>query len=75
MELRDVSQVSRKSAQAEDFVAAMKELHQEVKHRLKKTSEKYKERADRTRRDLQFKGDMVMVHLKSERLLKGKYTK
>ena len=54
----------------------MKELHQEVKNRLEKTSEKYKERENKTRRDLQFKvGDMVMVHLKVERLPKGKYTK
>ena len=44
MELRDVSQIARKSAQVEDFVEVMEELHQEVKHRLEKTSKKYKER-------------------------------
>ena len=54
----------------------MKEIHQEVKRRLQKNTEKYKERIDRTMRDLQYKvGDMVMVHLKVERLPKGKYTK
>ena len=76
MELRDVSTLERKSAQAEDFAEVMKEIHQEVKSRLQKTIEKYKERADKTRRDLQYKvGDMVMVHLKAERIPKGKYTK
>ena len=74
--MRDVSQISRKSAQVEEFAIVMKKLHQEVKHRLEKIFEEYKERADKTRRDLQFKeGDMVMVHLKAERLPKGKYTK
>ena len=65
LELRDVSQVARRSAQAKDFFVFMRELHQEVKNRLEKTNEKYKERVDKTRRDLQLKEvDMVMVDLR-----------
>ena len=52
LDFRDISQVERRSAQVEDFVVVMRELHQEVKNRLEKTNDKYKERADKTRRDL-----------------------
>ena len=34
MELRDANQIARKTAQVEEFLEMMMELHQEVKHRL-----------------------------------------
>ena len=76
LELRDVNTMERKSAQAEDFANVMKDVQQQVKDRLQKAADKYKTHADKKRRDLQFKvGDLVMVHLKKERLPKGQYTK
>lgn len=76
LELRDVNTIERKSAQAEDFANVMKDIQQQVKDRLQKAADKYKNHADKKRRDLQFKvGDLVMVHLKKERLPKGQYTK
>ena len=51
MELRDVNTLERKSAQVEDFFEVIKEIHQEFKSRLQKTTKKYKEREDKTSRD------------------------
>ncbi|XP_059069221.1 uncharacterized protein LOC131859466 [Cryptomeria japonica] len=76
MELRDVSHLEKKSALAEDFAEVMKDVHDQVKNRLHHTTKKYKAAADKKRRDLKFKvGDLVMLHLKKERLPKEKYTK
>ena len=52
LELRDVNKVVRISSQLEYFYIFMRGLHQEVKNRLEKTNERYKERVDITRRDL-----------------------
>jgi hypothetical protein len=41
-ELRDVEQTEFRSASAEDFVEAMKELHNRVKERLQSSSHEYK---------------------------------
>ncbi|GLJ20994.1 hypothetical protein SUGI_0383740 [Cryptomeria japonica] len=54
----------------------MKDIHEQVRVKLKHTSEKYKINADRKRIELQYQvGDMVMIHLKKERFPKEKYTK
>jgi hypothetical protein len=45
-ELRDSKQMATRSASAEDFVEAMKELHSQVKQRLLESSQEYKCRAD-----------------------------
>jgi alpha-ketoglutarate-dependent taurine dioxygenase len=45
-ELRDSEQTTTRSASAEDFVEAMKELHSQVKERLQNSSQEYKRRAD-----------------------------
>jgi hypothetical protein len=45
-ELRDSEQIITKSASAEEFAEAMKELHSRVKERLMKSNQEYKRRAD-----------------------------
>lgn len=76
LELRDVKYLDRRSAQVEDFAEVIRDIHQQVKDRLEETLDKCKHTTDRKRRDLQFKvGDMVIIHLKKERLPKEKYTK
>jgi hypothetical protein len=75
-ELRDSEQTAIRSTSAEDFTEAMKELHSQVKERLKNSSQVYKQRADQHRRQLQLEvGDLVLAHLRKERFLKGMYNK
>jgi alpha-ketoglutarate-dependent taurine dioxygenase len=58
-ELRDSEQTATRSASAEEFAEAMKELHSQVKERLQNSSQEYKRRADQHRRQLQFEvGDL-----------------
>ena len=74
--MRDSEQIATRSASAEEFVEAMKELHSQVKERLLKTSQEYKRRANQHRRQLQFEvGDVVLAHLRKERFSRGTYTK
>jgi hypothetical protein len=51
-ELRDSKQTATRSASAEEFAEAMKELHSQVKERLLNSSQEYKRRADQHRRQL-----------------------
>jgi hypothetical protein len=75
-ELRDSEQTATRSASAEDFAEAMKELHSQVKERLQNSSQEYKRRADQHRRQLQFEvGDLVLAHLRKERFPRGTYNK
>jgi hypothetical protein len=75
-ELRDSEWTVTRSASAEEFAEAMKELHNQVKQRLLKSSQEYKCRADQHRRQLQFKvGDLVLAHLRKERFPRGTYNK
>ncbi|XP_057853100.2 uncharacterized protein LOC131063302 [Cryptomeria japonica] len=54
----------------------MKEIHDQVRLALQKSYQKYKEIADKKRRDVQFQvDDMVWVYLRKERLPRGKHTK
>jgi hypothetical protein len=72
--LGDSEQSATRSASAEDFTEAMKELHSKVKERLKNSSQEYKRRADQHRRQLQFEvGDLILAHLRKERFPKGTY--
>jgi hypothetical protein len=64
-ELRDSEKISTRSASAEDFAEAMKELHSRVKERLKNSSQEYKHRSNQQRRQLQFEvGDLILAHLR-----------
>ena len=64
--------MERPSAQAQDFAQIMKDVQQQVKDKLQMSAEKYKDQEDKRKRDLHFKvGDLVMIHLKKERLPKG----
>jgi hypothetical protein len=51
-ELRDSEQTATRSASAEEFTEAMKELHSQVKQRLLSSSQEYKRRADQHKRQL-----------------------
>jgi hypothetical protein len=54
----------------------MKELHSQVKERLLNSSQEYKHRAYQHRRQLQFEvGDLILAHLRKERLPRGTYNK
>jgi hypothetical protein len=65
-----------RSASAEDFAEAMKELHSQVKERLQSSNQEYKRRADQHRRQLQFKvGYLILAHLRKERFPSGTYNK
>jgi hypothetical protein len=75
-ELRDSKQIITKSASAEGFPEAMKELHSRVKERLLESNQEYKRREDQHRRQLQFEvGDLVLAHLRKERFPRGTYNK
>jgi hypothetical protein len=75
-ELRDSEQTATRSASAEEFAEAMKELHSRVKERLQNSSQEYKRRADQHRRQLQFEvGDLILAHLRRERFPRGTYNK
>jgi hypothetical protein len=75
-ELKGSEQTEFRSASAEDFIEAMKELHNQVKERLQNSNQEYKHRADQHRRELQFEvGDLVLAHLRKERFPRGTYNK
>ncbi|XP_059070337.1 uncharacterized protein LOC131860013 [Cryptomeria japonica] len=51
----------------------MKKIHDRVRDTLQKNTKKYKEKANERKRDVEYKvEDLVMTHLKKERLSKGK---
>lgn len=76
LELRDVRDMEKRSALGENFVEHIKDIHDQVKQALQKSPNRYKERVDRSRREVKFKvGDLVMAYLRKERLPKGQQTK
>ena len=69
-ELRDLGSAGKRSADGEEFVDAIHELHEEVKQKLKSKSLKYKARVDLKRMEVNFEeGELVMVHLKKDLFL------
>jgi hypothetical protein len=75
-ELWDSEQTATRSASAEEFAEAMKELHSQVKERLIESNQEYKRRVDQWKRQIQFEvGDLVLAHLRKQRFPRGKYNK
>ena len=68
--------MERRSADGEDFAKAISDLHEQVKLKLQDTNQKYKQRANLKRREVQFEvGYLVLAHLLKERLPKREYNK
>lgn len=75
-ELRYLSGMNKRSSQGKYFATTMHDIHKQVKETLEKNLDKYKRKVDLKKRDVQFKvGDLVLAHLRKERMPKGKYTK
>jgi len=75
-ELRDLGKLEKRSADGEDFAQAMKNLHEQVKQKLLDSSQRYKQRADSKRREVQFNvRDEVLAYLRKERFPKWEYSK
>jgi hypothetical protein len=70
--LRDLGQNDFISAVAKFFVVEMQKLHDQIKEQLQDISNKYKDRVDQHRRELQFEvGDQVLEHFRKERFPRG----
>ncbi|GJW85559.1 retrotransposon protein, putative, ty1-copia subclass [Tanacetum coccineum] len=64
------------SGDAEERIKFIKKLHEEVHKKIVSQNEKYKARADKHRKHVQFnEGDMVWIHLRKGRFPPGKYAK
>jgi len=75
-ELRDLGKLEKRSVDGEDFAQAMRNLHEQVKQILQDSNQKYKQRADLKRREVQFNvGDDVLAYLRKERFPKREYSK
>eukprot|EP00253_Pinus_taeda_P021142 PITA_21142 len=75
-ELRDLGKLEKLSADGEYFAQAMSKLHEQVKLKLQDSSQRYKQRADTKRREVQFNvGDEVLAYLRKERFPKREYSK
>lgn len=71
-----VPDATRDHGEAVDFIANVAHIHQTVHDNLKLASAKYKEAADRHRRDVQFHvGDKVWAVLTKERFPPHEYNK
>ena len=75
-DLRDIDDENKRSAEGVKFAEYMKTLHEDVKHKMEMSNQKYKDRADRSgRHKFFYVGDEVMVHLKKGWFLVGTYGK
>jgi len=64
-ELRDLGQLERRSADGEEFDKMINELHEQVKAKLQNSNQRYKQKADLKRREVQFDvGDLVLADLR-----------
>jgi hypothetical protein len=72
--LRYINQDEFKSARAEDFATEMQKLHDKFREQLQNNNQKFKNRVDQKRREVQFEvGDEVLAHLIKERFPRGRY--
>jgi hypothetical protein len=64
------------SAGAEDFATEMQKLHEQIKGQLQNNNQRYKDRVDQKRKEVNFEvGDQVLAHLRKEIFPRGKYNK
>ena len=64
-ELRYLNQEEFRSTGAEDFATKIQKLHDRVGEQLQDNSQKYKNKFDQNRREVQFEvGDEVLAHLR-----------
>lgn len=76
IDLGVIPDATRDHGQAADFVANLSFIHTQVHDNLQVASAKYKEAADRHRRDVQFKvGDLVWAILTKDRFPPREYNK
>ena len=73
-EIRDLVKLEHRCLYGEDFAIAMSDWHEQVKQRLRNTSNNYKKRANVHRKGVNFEvGDVVLAHLRKERFPRGEY--
>jgi hypothetical protein len=74
--LRDIEKNEFRSVGAKDFVAEMKEHHNQIKEQLQRSSSEYKHRVDKHRRKLQLEvGYKFIAHIRKETFPRGTYNK
>jgi hypothetical protein len=75
-ELRYLGQNEFRSARAKDFAAEMQKLHDQIKRHLQDSSQRYKDKVDQRRKEVDFDiGDQVLAHPRNEIFTRGKYNK
>ena len=64
------------SGEVDDRAKFIKKIHEQVRNKIMKQTEKYKRQADKHRKKVVFKeGDLVWIHLRKERFPNRKYSK
>ena len=62
--MRNLGKMEQRSANGEYFATTISDLHKKVKEQLQDNNQKYKQRADLKRREVNFEvGDLVLAHL------------
>ena len=75
-ELRNLGKAEMRSAEGEEFASEIQAIHEQVKKQLQDSSIKYKNRADLSKREVNFEvGDLVLAHLRKEIFPKRQYNK
>lgn len=63
-ELRNLGKLEQISVDGEYFATTISDFHKKVKEQLQDNTQKYKQRADLTRREVNFEvGDLVLAYL------------
>jgi hypothetical protein len=74
--LRDLKKDDFRSVGEEYFSTKLQRLHDRVREKLQDNSQKYNNKVDQKRREVQFEfGDEVLAHLRKERFPRGMHNK